>query len=295
MIDLHCHMLPGLDDGATDLAVSLAMARASVADGVTVLACTPHIFPGLYHNTGPSIRRACGELQGILDREGIALRLIPGADNHIVPDFVAGLRSGHLLALGDSRYVLVEPPHHIAPVRLEDLFFDILVSGYTPILTHPERLTWVRAHYERVQRMVRAGVWVQVTSGSLTGAFGRSARYWAERMLDEGCVHLLATDAHDIDRRPPDLRRGRELAAKRVGDEEAENLVLHRPRGVIANDPASEIKPPTGALARGTEESSTHKLGARQRHAASPSRNGWSLGGLRNLIRWRTSKHAEGQ
>src|SRR6202158_5232505 len=218
MIDLHCHMLPGIDDGAADLDVSLGMAEASVADGVTVLACTPHILPGLYHNSGPQIRRATQELQNVLDQEGIPLRLVTGADNHVVPDFVAGLQSGRLLSLCDSRYVLVEPPHHTEPPQLEDFFFNLLVAGFVPILTHPERLTWVPSRYGTIQRLVQAGVWMQITSGSLTGAFGRTAQYWAERMLDEGCVHILATDAHDTKRRPPRLSRGRDLAAKRVGD-----------------------------------------------------------------------------
>jgi protein-tyrosine phosphatase len=122
VIDLHCHILPGIDDGAPDLSVALAMAEASVADGVQLLACTPHILPGVYHNTGPQIRSAVQLLQQHLDAHGIPLRLTTGADVHIVPDFVAGLSSGHLLTLADSRYVLVEPPHH-APPRLKDLMF----------------------------------------------------------------------------------------------------------------------------------------------------------------------------
>ena len=144
MIDLHCHILPGIDDGAADLGVAVAMARAFVADGVTVVACTPHILPGVYHNTGPQIRQAVQDLQQALDAQGIALRLTTGADVHMVPDFVAGLRSGHLLSLANSRYVLVEPPHHVAPPRLDDLFFQLIVAGYVPILTHPERLGWIK-------------------------------------------------------------------------------------------------------------------------------------------------------
>jgi protein-tyrosine phosphatase len=241
MIDLHCHILPGIDDGAPDLAVSLEMARASVADGVSVLACTPHILPSVYHNSGPQIRRAMRALQQALDQENIPLRLITGADVHITPNFVAGLRSGHLLSLADSRYVLVEPPHHTAPPQLEDFFFSLLIAGYVPILTHPERLTWVPSRYEVIPRLVRAGVWMQITSGSLAGAFGPTARYWADRMLDEGCVHILATDAHDAKRRPPVLSKGRDLAAKRVGVAEAEHLVLTRPRGVIANELPSNL------------------------------------------------------
>ena len=108
--------------------------------GLTVLACTPHILPGLFHNSGPDIRLAVQKLQEELDARDIALKLVTGADNHVIPDFVAALRRGHLLSLADTRYVLVEPPHHTAPPRLGDLLFSIMTAGYTPILTHPERL-----------------------------------------------------------------------------------------------------------------------------------------------------------
>lgn len=244
VIDLHSHILPGIDDGAADLSVALDMARASVADGVTVLACTPHILPGLYHNTGPRIREAVQELQTALDDHGIALQLVTGADVHIVPDFIAGLRSGHLLSLADSRYVLVEPPHHVAPPRLDDLLFRMMAAGYVPIITHPERLTWVRSQYDTIREFVRRGVWMQITAGSLAGRFGRGAQYWAERMLDEGCVHILATDAHDTERRPPDLGEGRELAARRVGTDEAEHLVATRPKAIVGNQPPSSVPMP---------------------------------------------------
>jgi protein-tyrosine phosphatase len=249
MIDLHCHILPDIDDGAADLSVSLAMASAFVADGVSVVACTPHILPGLYPNSGPEIRKAIAGLQQTLDRQGIPLRLVTGADNHIVPSFVAELHSGHLLSIADTRYVLVEPPHHIPPPRMEDFFFSLLVAGYVPILTHPERLTWIKAHYAAVQRLVQGGVWMQITAGSLAGAFGRNARYWAERLLDEGLVHILATDAHDVDRRPPNLSQGRELAAKRVGEIEAQNLVVTRPGGVLRNDLPANLSTPNPAVA----------------------------------------------
>ena len=148
------------------------------------------------------------------------------------------------MSLADSRYVLVEPPHHVAPPRLEELFFSLITANYVPILTHPERLTWINSAYASMERLNTAGAWFQVTAGSLAGDFGRNARYWAERLLDEGKVHLLATDAHDLKTRPPRLSRGRELAAKRVGDVEAENLVVTRPRGVLHNVPPSELPPP---------------------------------------------------
>lgn len=244
VIDLHSHILPGIDDGAADLSVSLEMARAWVDDGVEIVACTPHILPGLFHNSGPGIRVAVQELQQVLDTEGISLRLVAGADAHIVQDFVLGLRSGHILSLADTRYVLVEPPHHVAPPRMTEFFFNISAAGYVPILTHPERLTWIEAHYATMVQLARSGVWMQITAGSLTGAFGRTARYWAERMLDEGLVHILATDAHNMRSRPPNLNAGREAAARRVGAAEAEHLVITRPAGVLANVPPSSLPAP---------------------------------------------------
>ena len=246
MIDVHCHILPGIDDGAADYSVSLTMAQAFAAQGVSVVACTPHILPGLYHNTGPDIRVRVDELQRLLDEYGIPLQLVTGADVHITPDFVAGLRSGRLLSISDLRYVLVEPPHHTAPPQLEEFFFNLLVAGYVPVLTHPERLSWVPARYGVIKRLAEQGVWMQVTAGSLAGAFGRGPLYWAERMLGEGFVHVLATDAHDAEHRPPDLDRGRALAEKRVGVDEAENLVVTRPLGIVKDTPPSELPMPGG-------------------------------------------------
>jgi protein-tyrosine phosphatase len=250
MIDLHCHILPGLDDGAPDLDVSLAMARAFVADGVSLVACTPHILPGLYDNSGPKIRAAVARLQERIDQAGIPLKLATGADNHIAPDFAGEIRRGHLLSLADTRYVLVEPPHHVAPPRLEEFFFDVGVAGYVPVLTHPERLTWIGAHYAAIRRLAAAGVLMQITAGSLAGRFGRDARYFAERMLDEGLVNILATDSHDMDRRPPNLLLGRELAAKRVGDAEAERLVTERPRAMLRDAPRASLSVPESGVSR---------------------------------------------
>jgi protein-tyrosine phosphatase len=226
------------------------MASAFVNDGVTVVACTPHILPGLYQNSGPHIRKAVFDLRRRINEKGIPLRVVTGADNHVTPDFVDQLRRGELLSLADSRYVLVEPPHHVAPPRLRELFFDLIVAGYVPILTHPERLTWINLHYESIRQLVQAGVWLQVTAGSLAGAFGKNARYWSERMLEDGVVHILATDAHDIERRPPNLGKGRDLVARRIGDCEAENLVVTRPKGVLRNAVPSTLPPPARAMVR---------------------------------------------
>ncbi|HEU4611268.1 MAG TPA: CpsB/CapC family capsule biosynthesis tyrosine phosphatase [Kofleriaceae bacterium] len=233
MIDLHNHMLPGIDDGAIDLETALEMARIAVADGVHTVACTPHIYPGLYENTASGIAAAVASLQAELDRSGIPLRLLNGADVHLVPDLASGVRGGRVPTLAGSRYLLLEPPHHVAPPRFEQSVFELLVAGYVPVITHPERLTWVRDHYAVFRRLASGGAWIQLTAGSIGGDFGREAKYWSERMLDERIVHIVASDAHDPRRRPPRLAAARAIAARRIGDEAATDLVVTRPRGIV--------------------------------------------------------------
>ena len=125
MIDLHSHILPSVDDGASSLEVALDMARLAVEDGIEVMACTPHFMPGMYDNTSADIRQRVETLNHELMDRDINLALVAGADAHIRPDFLACLRSGEILTLHDSRYVLFEPPHNIIPPRLADLLHNI--------------------------------------------------------------------------------------------------------------------------------------------------------------------------
>ncbi len=246
MIDLHCHMLPGIDDGAPDLDTALAMARMAVDDGIRVTACTPHIYPGMYENTAPGIRRAIKAFQAELAQRDIPLRLVEGADVHMQPDMVGGIRAGRIPTIAGSRYLMFEPPHHVAPPRFEEALFALSAAGYVPVITHPERLTWVGDHYAVFQRLFNAGIWMQVTSGSLTGRFGKGPRHWAERMVDEGMVHILATDAHDLRHRPPLLAEGRAAAARRVGEDEARHMVHTRPRAMVINAAPDSVPLPQG-------------------------------------------------
>lgn len=244
MIDLHCHLLPGIDDGAPDLRAALAMARAAVADGIRVAACTPHIYPGLYENDRAGIRRALAEFAAQLQRRKIPLQLVIGADVHLTPDLPERLKAGKVPTLHDSRYLLLEPPHHVAPPRFETSVFALILSGYVPVITHPERLTWIENHHAVFRRLAEHGAWMQVTAGALTGRYGRRPRYWGERLLDEGLAHLLATDAHDAERRAPRLAEGRDAAAARVGEAEALRLVMERPQAILRNLDPAQVTPP---------------------------------------------------
>ena len=243
MLDLHCHLLPGIDDGAVDLDMALDMARMAVADGIRTVACTPHIFPGMYENTASGIRAAIAGLQAELDARDIALKLVEGADVHLDPDLAAGIRGGRIPTIAGSRYLLLEPPHHIAPPRFEESMFELMTIGIVPVITHPERLTWVEDQYDMFVRLAGRGVWMQVTAGALTGRFGRRVKYWGDKFVGEGHCHIVATDAHHPQRRPPLLAEAREAAAKLVGSDEAGHMVDTRPGGIVADaDPA--VLPP---------------------------------------------------
>lgn len=249
MIDLHCHMLPGIDDGAPDLATALEMARIAVADGIQVVACTPHIYPGMYENDAQGIKRAVLEFKGHLEQAGIPLQVTYGADTHLAPDLLVRMRAGgNVPTLHGTRYFLLEPPHHVAPPRLEEFVFNLLAAGYVPIITHPERLSWISSHYDVFRNMAEHGAWMQITAGSLTGRFGEQVQYWAELMLDEGLVHILATDAHGIKARAPLLDEGRRAAEHWVGAEEARCLVLDRPKGILDNLEPEKLRLPAAKV-----------------------------------------------
>ena len=294
MIDLHSHILPGIDDGAANIEVSVDMAKASVANGVTVLACTPHILPGVWNNTGPQIRRGVAKLQQTLDERGIDLRLVTGADVHIAPDLVGAIRSGRVLTLHDTRYILLELPHHVAPPHADECFFALLTAGYIPIFTHPERLSWIQQHYDLMRRLVGSGVWMQITAGSLTGSFGKRAQYWAEKMLGDGFVHILASDTHNVGPRPPVLAEGWEIARKIVGDEEALHLVVTRPYGILNNEMPNRLPLPAAEKLESLGNDGVHAAhiggGRRSRtaqadHLASDDDRGGVSGWMRRLFR----------
>lgn len=248
MIDLHSHILPGIDDGAKTLADSLVMARIAVQDGIRVMACTPHIYPGLYMNDGPDIARRRDALQEALRSEGIALELVVGADVHLVPGLLEGLRTGRVPTLHGSRYLLLEPSHASPPPRFEDSVFDLLASGYTPIITHPERLTWVEGHYPVFLRLIERGAWMQITAGALTGLFGPRAKYWGERFVGEGHAHIIASDAHSTGRRKPLMREALSIAERLLGHNEAQRLVGERPQAVLDNAAPEQCPLPEKAM-----------------------------------------------
>lgn len=244
MYDVHCHILPAFDDGAESLDEALQMARIALDDGITHLACTPHIYPGLFDYDTQQIQQAVEAFRSELEAAAIPLVITMGADIQLVSEMLQRLQDGSMPTINQSSYLLFEPPHHIAPSKFEEAVFNIIASGYVPIITHPERLSWLENHYQEFINITQQGAWMQITAGSLTGNFGKRPQYWAEKMLDDGIVHLLATDGHNLEGRAPILSQGRLAASKFVGEQEADALVMERPRAVWDNLPVEQVSQP---------------------------------------------------
>lgn len=233
MVDVHAHILPGLDDGPRHLAASLAMCRLAVADGVTHMAATPHFCPPFYRHGPRRIARAVQDLAQALAREGIPLRLFPGADISQQADVLGLARSRRLPTLaGAGRYFLLEP----APGgrrALAGLARGLRPLGLRPIITHPERLAQAGRGWSWLEGLVEGGCLVQITAMSLTGGFGAQAQERAEDLLARGLVHLVASDAHSTGRRPPLLSPARGRLTELVGAEAAERLLRGWPLAVL--------------------------------------------------------------
>lgn len=235
-VDIHCHLVPGIDDGAKSWQESLAMARMAVADGIETIVVTPHQLGGYAHNSGDLIRHRTAELQQELDAHDVPLRVLPGADVRIDDGMIEGLKDGSVLTLGDHhRHVLLELPHEMY-FPLEPVLDDLDRAGMRGILSHPERNQGLLKQPSLVETLVDYECLMQVTAGSLTGTFGPNSQEMAEWMLNEGLVHFLSTDAHGPRARRPLLGRAFQHAADLVGEETATELCCTNPAAIAAGE-----------------------------------------------------------
>jgi len=228
-VDIHCHLLPGIDDGATDWDDALAMAHIAVDQGTTTIIATPHQLGTFGHNTGEEIRHRVSQLQQWLSDADIPLRVLPGADVRIEDDLVPRLVRGDVLTLGDyGRHVLLELPHELY-LPFESLLEDLGRRNIVGILSHPERNHGILRQREVLLPLVEAGCLMQVTGGSLCGSFGPDCQKLAEWMLSQGLVHFVATDAHGTSSRRPLMRRAYERVSELAGEETALELCSRNP------------------------------------------------------------------
>lgn len=235
MIDIHTHILPGIDDGARDIEESLEMANIAVEDGITAVVATPHVMTGVFDNKKDDIIRAVNNFNEILKENKIPLTVMPGAEVHLEPDLPQRMEKGELLSLNDSRYLLVELPGSFIPDYTAQLLYELQLQGITPIIAHPERNAGFIHNTFRLQELVQKGAMAQVSSGSITGFFGSRVKKAAIHMVQEGMIQLLASDAHSSQGRVPVLSTAFKSVKQQFGKEFACQLVYENPQNFFAD------------------------------------------------------------
>lgn len=236
MIDLHCHLLPGIDDGPSNLDDALAMAQQAVADGIHTCVVTPHIHPGRYNNTRQSIKQATQQLLVALQAHGIRLRVLPGAEVRISPESLALLLQDQVPFIG--RYhgcpvVLLELPHSGIPLGSLQFVQKVISHHIQPVIAHPERNKAVMDDPERIAPFVQAGCWLQITAGAVTGHFGPQAQAAAAHFISQGDARWVASDAHNTSTRPPRLAPALQHITTQWGEHTAQRLFHTHPQQLL--------------------------------------------------------------
>ncbi|MBI4328525.1 MAG: hypothetical protein HY685_01505 [Chloroflexi bacterium] len=251
VIDIHNHILPGVDDGAKSMAEALEMARIAERDGIQVIVTTPHHFPA---EGGPFVQQArtrVTELQANARAQGLSLVFETGQENMAGPDVPQHLQEGGAVPLAGTRYLLVEPPFTSYPPYVEEMVFQLQLRGYAPILAHPERCASIQADQEIVQRLVERGILMQVNTGSLLGHYGVESEKAARALLERNLVHVLATDAHNPEGvRVPVISEGVKAAAGIVGEERAWEMVTTAPEAVLRGRAVPVLEPSPRSVGR---------------------------------------------
>jgi protein-tyrosine phosphatase len=248
-VDIHCHLLPGLDDGPAVAEEALAMAEMAVADGTGTIVATTHQLGNFAKNSAAMIRAAAARFQQLLDQRRVPLRVLPGADVRIEPDLVRKIRSDEVLTLGDRRrFVLLELPHDVY-LPLDRLLGELKSAGLVGVLSHPERNRGILNQPGVLRPLVERGCLLQVTGASLTGLFGTAIQTFSEALLEQGLVHFVSTDAHGTKGRPPLLKAAFERVAELAGRETAVDLCCRHPASVVGGGavPAGPRKPTKSA------------------------------------------------
>jgi protein-tyrosine phosphatase len=233
MYDIHHHLLYGLDDGPDSLEKSLAQAEMAIADGITHVVCTPHSSDRYTYQPQENASRL-DVLRGHL---GNRLELGIGCDFHLSYENIEdAINHPAKYSINGGQYLLIEFPDYGIPNRISEAMYELRLAGMTLIITHPERNPTLRDKSEKLADWLRAGHLIQITAGSLTGRFGRGAARAANEMLKKRWVHFLATDAHNVDSRPPKMREAYEFVAREYGEEYARLLCVTNPKAAFYNE-----------------------------------------------------------
>ncbi len=234
MVDIHSHILPGIDDGAKDWDTAVGLCRAAAQDGVTRIVATPHANDRYkYDRAGHS--RLRDELQ---QRVGDAIQIRLGCDFHLSVDNIKNVLADHArFVIDDTKYLLVEFPDYFPLEILVRALERIAAAGLTPVITHPERNPVLQKNAELLAEFAGAGWPIQVTANSVTGYWGKAAEQFSRKLLESQIVHVIASDCHDLKHRTPVLSAARQRIAELAGEEVANALVDTNPAAIVAGQP----------------------------------------------------------
>ena len=246
MYDIHCHILPGIDDGPERLEQALAMARIAFADGIQTVVATPHAARIAALGGREGLEQRVQAFSGELRANAIDLAVAMGVEYLLSMELLEETQRGAAIGLNGSRYLLVEIDFLQYPSYTEEALFQLQLEGFTPVLAHPERQATIQERPELLVGLVERGVLSQITGGSLMGYFGRAAQKSAEHLLRQNLVHLLASDGHSATaNRPPVMAEAMDAVERLVGEEAVHTLAVANPSAILANAPVAlpVIKP----------------------------------------------------
>jgi protein-tyrosine phosphatase len=247
LIDIHSHVLYGLDDGARTFEDSLAMIRMAAAHGTTALVATPHASPEYRFDPEAIAER----LAKLVEASGSALELYSGCDFHLSYDNIQdAILNPNKYTINQKNYLLVEFSDLLIFKNTPEIFERLAGAGMIAVVTHPERNSLLRQRLEQIAAWVESGACVQVTAQSLTGGFGRRAQEFCRILLDRGLVHFIASDGHDCEHRPPRMDLGRAWLAENYGAAVAETLCVANPKAAVSGNPLETVGVEVGLPAR---------------------------------------------
>lgn len=243
MVDIHIHILPGIDDGPRSLEDALKMARMAAGDGIKTVVATPHLFRRKSVdlkaiNSPEDIRQAVQRFNQQLAEEGIELTVLPGCEAPLFPEIIQFIDDGRILTINDQqRYISLEMPETVIPPATEDLVFQLNSRGLTPVISHPERNLVFYEMPQKLERLISLGCLSQITARSLTRGFGWRVARFTKKLLRLGLVHVMATDAHSAGHRPPLLQEALVKLKRLVGESRAWDMVATIPERLVQGEP----------------------------------------------------------
>lgn len=239
MIDIHCHILPGIDDGAATMEDSLAMARAAVKEGITTIIATPHHKNNQFINPKSSILTKVNDLNTVLKQENIPLTILPGQEVRIYGEVLEDYYKEEILTLNHTKYLFIEFPSSSVPRYAERLLYELQTEGIIPIIVHPERNKELQEKPDLLYQFVKNGALTQVTASSVAGYFGKNVKKFSEQLIESNLTHFLASDAHNVTSRSFKMMEGLDVVEENFG---VDYVYLFKENGELLLEDRNVIK-----------------------------------------------------